>query len=185
MNKSTALLIIDVQLCAFAGTQFPACHSADILLNSITNLIAAAREAELPVIYVQHCGTKDQLYAEGTEQWIIHPRISPLPVDTVVQKRQSSAFDGTELESILNEMHVDTVITCGLQSEFCVSNTSIAALDLGFNVYVAQDGHSTWSNDDDEAATIIQRQNNLLAERGAEVETITRLVELACASKKV
>ncbi|PCJ22433.1 MAG: hypothetical protein COA96_14475 [SAR86 cluster bacterium] len=177
MNKRTALLVIDAQLCAFDSQLEPACYKSEELLEVLTSLIQAARTADIPVIFIQHCGSKGQLYEEGTEHWIIHPQLGPKPSETVVHKRQSSAFDGTNLKNILAELHIDSVITCGLQSEFCVSNTSFTALDLGLNVTVAEDGHSTWSNDSDDAATIIQRQNMLLTDKGAKVMPLASLIE--------
>ena len=181
MNGSTALLVIDVQLCAFDGKLIPAIFRADDLLDGTAKLIAAARTAEIPVIFLQHCALAGQLYREGTKGWEIHPSIEPKPTEAVVQKRESSAFNGTDLRSVLAEKRIDTVITCGLQSEFCVTNTSIAALELGLNVYVAQDAHSTYSTDDDDASAIIDRQNALLSDRGARVQPTRRLVELLAA----
>lgn len=182
MGDSIALLVIDLQRCAFDGELSPAIHGAEDLLASASSLIAAARTAGAPVIFVQHCGTPDQLYAEGTERWVIHPSLAPEPTDLVVQKRQSSAFDGTELQRLLEGKQIDTVITCGAQSEFCVANTSLAALGLGFTVYVAEDAHSTWSTEACHASAIIERQNSRLSEHGAHVEPTTKLVELLATS---
>jgi nicotinamidase-related amidase len=78
---------------------------------------------------------------------------------------------------MLQQLNVDTIISCGIQSEHCVSNTSIAALDLGMNVIVAGDAHSTLSTDDDTAETIIARQNKVLADRGAAVQGTVEILE--------
>jgi nicotinamidase-related amidase len=178
MEGSPALLVIDVQQAAFDGERLPPIFRADDLLTRTARLIAAAHAKDTPVIFLKHCGPKDQAFAEGTTRGEIHPSVAPEPVDAVVHKRQSSGFDGTELQRVLAEQGIDTVIACGLQSEFCVSNTAVAALELGLKVYVAQDAHSTWSTDDDEASVIIDRQNALLAERGATIEATDALVEL-------
>ena len=166
LYQSKAILIIDAQLCAFEGTLAPACYKASELLLKIATLLEMARNNGTPVIFIQHCGLPGQLFAEGADQWCIHPQISPTKKELVIQKRESSAFSGTELEMVLANMGVDTIITCGLQSEHCVSNTCLAALALGMKVQVVSDAHSTWSTDQDEASEIIRRQNQLLASKG-------------------
>lgn len=174
---NTAVLVIDAQLCAFDSVRSPACYDAKELLQKLVHLVAAARENEIPLLFVQHCGLPGQLYAEGTAQWIIHPAIAPTANELIVQKHQSSSFDGTRLEFELRDLGIETVVTCGLQSEFCVSNTCFAALELGFNVGVISDTHSTWSNDEDEAPEIIARQNALLASRGVVCQTLAEFVD--------
>ncbi len=178
MNASLALLVIDVQLGAFDGEAIPAMHHGDDLLARASKLVAAARATGIPVIFVQHCAPEGQLLIEGTMPWQIHPSVSPESSEAVVLKRESSAFEGTDLQSVLERQGVDTIVVCGLQSEYCVSNTCISALERGLDVYVAQDAHSTLSTDDDAAPVIIERQNRLLAERGATVQPTASLVEL-------
>ena len=166
---------------AFDGKGVPAIDYGDDLLDRTSHLIAAARDAQVPVIFIQHCALEDQLLVEGTEAWELHPSIKPDRNELVVHKRESSAFHDTNLSEALQQLNLDTVITCGLQSEHCVSNTSIAALELGFKVIVAQDAHSTWSTDDDRAESIIVRQNALLEERGATVQSTGEIVARLCA----
>ena len=57
------------------------------------------------------------------------------------------------------------------------TDTSISALELGLDVIVAEDGHSTWTTDQDEASAIAERQNTLLGHRGARIEPIRALVQ--------
>ena len=167
-KESTAVLVIDAQLCAFDGVRSEACFESKELLEKLVILIMGARKNKVPIVFIQHCGFPGQLYEEGTDQWIIHPEISAIAGEVIVQKRQSNSFDGTVLEDILNnDLGVKNVIVCGLQSEFCVTNTCIAAMELGFGAIVASDAHSTWSNEEDEAQEIIARQNFILKAKGA------------------
>lgn len=173
--NGTALLVIDVQTGAFDGKSTPAIDHGDDLLIRISSLIDAARVAHVPVVFVQHCAHEGQLLIEGSDAWELHSLVKPELNELIVHKRSSSAFDGTDLHKILQQCNVDTIITCGIQSEHCVSNTGIAALDLGMKVFLPQDGHSTWSTDDENAAAIIDRQNVLLAARGATVKTTAEI----------
>lgn len=177
MIKSTALLVIDMQVCGFDGKIRPPIEKGAILLQDVAALIGAARHAGMPVIHIQHCGQQGKPFSRGMHGWDIHAQVSPQSGEVVVQKPQSSAFIGTILEKILTEKGISTLITCGIQSEYCVSNTSISALELGFRVCVAGDAHGTVSTDDD-AAVIVSRQNALLADRGARVLTNASLLSL-------
>lgn len=120
---------------------------------------------------------------EGSEAWAIHPDIAliaaqmdeEVAAQSVVLKRASSGFENTELLELLNSRAVDTIITCGLQSEHCVSNTSMAALELGFSVIVARDCHSSFASKELSVAAIVNRQNALLAEQGASVLSVKEI----------
>jgi nicotinamidase-related amidase len=54
MSNHTALLVIDVQVCNFEESD-PVYGGSD-LLSKIGGLIARARAAGVPVVYVQHRG---------------------------------------------------------------------------------------------------------------------------------
>ena len=176
--SGTALLVIDVQVGMFDQKMISEMHQPEDLLAAVSRLIGAARAASIPVIFIQHCAPAGQLLAEGTETWKIHPSIAPEPFDSVVLKRESSAFVETDLRDLLERRGIDTVITCGLQSEHCVSNTSLSALELGLSVVVARDAHSTFSTDDDDASEIIERQNAQLMDLGARVLATSAIAEL-------
>ena len=53
----------------------------------------------------------------------------PAPGDAVLKKRASSSFEGTDLDSQLRAEGVKRLVLCGLQSEFCVSNTARSAAE--------------------------------------------------------
>jgi nicotinamidase-related amidase len=157
MNGSTALLIIDMQLCAFDGKITPPIDQGADVLARVAQLIAAARATHIPVVFIQHCGFEGLHFAKSSHGWEIHPSLRPTPSEHVVQKRQSDAFEDTDLQSVLAAKGVDTIIACGIQSEFCVTNTCSAALELGLTVIVAKDAHGTVSTDDDSASVIVDR----------------------------
>ena len=168
MSSTLALLVIDVQTGAFDGQRCPPIADADRLLSTTQGLIAAARAATLPVIHVQHGDDAGQVFEEGSAQWHIHPKVVPASGELVVRKRESSAFAGTALEAELRQRGITTLAVCGLQSELCVTNTTLAALERGFDVLLAHDGHGTWPGASQTALQIIQQQNELLAARGAQ-----------------
>jgi nicotinamidase-related amidase len=164
---SAALLVIDIQRAAFDGVRCPPIDRAAELVSNAVALVAAARDAESPVIFIQHCDDPDQPFEEGTPQWEIHERLSPQPRDIVIKKYASSAFENTELGATLQKLEIADLVVCGLQSEFCVSNTSKAALALGYRVTVAQDGHSRWPSAARASHVIAETVNEELRSLGA------------------
>ena len=141
---TTALLVIDIQRGAFDGARCPAIDRAAELVANASALVAAARTAGTPVVFIQHCDEPGEAFEADTPHGEFHEDLSPQPGDAVVRKRASSAFENTKLAATLQGLGTQQLVLCGLQSEFCVSNTSKAALALGYGVRLAQDGHSTW-----------------------------------------
>ena len=172
----TALLIIDVQRGAFDGVLHAPINQPDALIDSATRLLNAARRGGAPVVFIQHCEGPGELFTVDTPQWALHEALVPQAAEAVVHKRASSAFEDTDLAQVLANMKADSLVLCGLQSEFCVSNTAKAALTHGFAVTVAQDGHSTWPSGDLSADAIKAQVNSALAEAGAELATVDNLV---------
>src|SRR4051812_44894738 len=88
---TTALLVIDVQVGLIEGAD-PVFEGAAVL-DRIAGLIARARAADTPVIYVQD---KD-VGGVGTPEWQIHSAITPETGDLVVRKAWSDSFHETVL----------------------------------------------------------------------------------------
>lgn len=54
-------------------------------------------------------------------------------------KPRYSAFDSTPLEILLEELEVERIVLAGNATEACVTQTAIAARELGFKVTVRAD----------------------------------------------
>jgi nicotinamidase-related amidase len=172
---AAALLVIDIQRGAFDGARCPTIDRSTDLVNNARALVDAARASGTPIVFIQHCDEPGQPFEEGTPHWEFHEDLSPLPEDTVIRKYSSSAFENTDLAAKLERLGTREVVLCGLQSEFCVSNTARSALELGYGVRVAKDGHSTWPSDGKSSSLISEEVNGQLEERGAVVESTTSL----------
>jgi nicotinamidase-related amidase len=171
----TALLVIDLQRGAFDGARISPIAQADALIGHAAALVAAARDAGVPIVFVQH-GEDDGPFETHTPHWELHAALAPRPDDTQLHKRQSSAFDGTDLAETLAALGAGHLILCGLQSEFCISNTAKSALALGFGVTLAEDGHGTWPDGGEPAEVIAGRVNGELQAAGAKLCTTQDLV---------
>ena len=180
----TALLIIDVQRGAFDGILHPPINQPDTLIDSAARLLNAARSGGAPVVFIQHCEGPGELFTEGTPQWALHEALVPQAGEANVHKRASSAFEDTNLARVLADLEADSLVLCGLQSEFCVSNTAKSALTNGFKVTIAQDGHSTWPSGELSPDAIKTQVNAALAAAGARLSSVGDLVALLSARQR-
>ncbi|HLZ62853.1 MAG TPA: cysteine hydrolase family protein [Ktedonosporobacter sp.] len=157
----TALLVIDVQVGMFAEDD--PVYQGNQLLATISNLIEKARQAEIPVIYIQH-GSKRKGHPveEGTAGWQLHPAIAPQEGDAVVRKRMPDSFYETSLQEELVARGIKKLVITGIQTDLCVDTTSRRACSLDYDVTLVADGHSTWDREQLSAPQIIAHHNSVL-----------------------
>ena len=160
MQDRTALLIIDVQLGMFQDDA--PVHNGEQLLSTIGDLIARARAAAIPVIYIQHRGGEGHLLEPGTPGWPIHPAVAPLEGELVVHKAYPDSFRETSLQEELGARGIGHLIVAGIQTEYCVDTTCRRASSLGYQVTLVEDAHSTWDTEHLSASQIIDHHNQVL-----------------------
>ena len=162
MSIMTALLVIDVQVGLIAGSE--PVYQADIILERIAGLIAGARAAGTPVIYVQD---KD-VGGVDTPEWQIHPAVAPVQGELAVRKAWSDSFYETTLGAELQMRGIGQLVIVGMKTDVCVTMTSLRAVALGYDVTLVADAHTTTDNRVLTAAQTIAYHNDLLWDFGAE-----------------
>ena len=140
MRTDTALLIVDVQTGLVAGTH--PVYQLDALLENISALIIQARATGMPIIYIQD-NDVDEI---GSPGWQIHPTIAPEEGDLVIRKPETDAFYGTTLQQEMETRGIAQLIVVGCKSEVCIDATCRKATNLGYNVTLVSDAHSTTDN---------------------------------------
>ena len=164
MSGHVALIVIDMQLGVFKSPVIPPVAGDKELLSQVTWLITKARDASVPIIFVQHNGGQGHPLERGTPGWDIHPDIAPSANDVVIDKDTPDSFYGTQLQNQLESQNIKTLVVCGIQTEFCVDTTCRRAFSLGYQVILAKNAHSTWDTDLLSASQIIAHHNSVLAE---------------------
>jgi len=154
-----ALIVIDVQKAMFEAAQ-P--HDGEGTVARIASLIARARAGGVPVFFVQHDGGPDGPFHEGKPGFAFHDAIAPKPGDDVTVKNHGSAFSRTGLDAKLKRAGADTLVICGMQSEYCVDSAVRGAAERGYKVVLAADGHSTFDSPVLAAPVIIAHENETL-----------------------
>ncbi len=138
MSTDMAVVVIDVQ----AGIMANAYHSAEVLEN-IKNLLGRAREAGVPVIYVQHASPAGQDLEINTPPWQIHPTIAPLAGEVVIGKESPDSFHSTQLQTELEKQGIKQLVIVGAETQFCVDTTTRRAVSQGYDVLLVSDAHTT------------------------------------------
>ena len=142
MGANTGLLIIDVQKGSFkSGIPI---HNERELLENTNILLDRAHTSGTPVFLVQYAD--DSSWAEGTENWQLHPGLHRSQGDATVCKRTSSALDDTSFQEHLRDMGITRLVTAGIASQWCVRSTCLHAKELGFEVTLAKDAHGPGDN---------------------------------------
>ena len=127
--RTTAFLILDIQLPMCGAEQRPRCAAS---VPKIADFLLDARMRAMPVIY--------SLTPTGTPENIV-PAVSPLPGEPSVRSSVDK-FYNTDLEKILKEKGVKTVIIVGTAAHGAVLHTATGAAMRGLQVIIPVDGMS-------------------------------------------
>lgn len=127
--KTTALLILDIEKVTTHDKRPRAVAS----VPRIAKLLAEARKNGMTVAY--------STTTRGTPEDIL-PEVKPEKGEAVV-KSSVDKFYNTDLEKILKDKGIKTVIIVGTAAEGAVMNTSTGAAVRGFEVIVPVDGLSS------------------------------------------
>ncbi len=140
-----ALLIIDVQKGMDDPARRPR-NNPDAEQN-IARLLDEWRAAGKLVVHVQHDSLNpDSVFVAGKPGFPIKNLVAPLPGEPWIIKHHHSAFIGTDLEDLLREAGISTVVVTGLVANHCVETTARMANNLGFDVYLPRDATASWDN---------------------------------------
>ena len=85
---------------------------------------------------------------DGTHGVDIFPALAPKPGEHVIKKHRYSGFFGTDLDIILREWGVDTVIICGTTTENCCHATARDAMFRNYRVVFLSDATATYDYPD-------------------------------------
>ncbi|MTD28118.1 cysteine hydrolase family protein [Erwinia sorbitola] len=161
MPDASALLVIDMQAGLLHGPQAP--HDKARLLHNVSHLMMAARARQVPLFFAQHTGPADSPIAAGSTLWQLAAELPLSDSDRCFSKTRPCCFTATPLLSWLQDAGVKRLVIVGMKTEYCVDTTCRAAADLGFEVVLVSDAHSTTDSAVLTAEQIIAHHNTTLA----------------------
>lgn len=165
-----ALLIIDVQNILVEATPY----AIEECLTLWQNAVERCRKQNIEVIYIRHT---DQEFVQGTDGWQIHSSLAPRTEEVIFDKHYNSAFKETDLHAYLQSKEMDSLLICGMQTEYCIDTTVKMAFELGYQVAVVEGGTTTFGDEDIDAAVLIEHYENIWADCFAEVDFLEELLK--------
>lgn len=147
LPPNAALMIIDVQKAidhpSWGRRNNP--HAEE----NMGRLLAAWRSSGRPVVHVRHLARHPKsTYRPGQEGCEFKAVVQPLAGETVITKHTHSAFIGTDLERVLRQQDIRTLVICGVITNNSVEATARMAGNLGYETYVVADATATFDKVD-------------------------------------
>src|SRR5260370_14193512 len=163
--KKTAMIVVDTQndlVASGAAMETPAARQ---IAPKIAEALRICRDAEIKIIYTAHVhrrdgcdmGLFDDLHppianrdalVDGTPGVEVDPDLAPAPGEHVIKKHRYSGFFGTDLDIILQEWGIDTVIISGTTTENCCHATARDAMFRNYRVVFLSDATATYDYPD-------------------------------------
>ena len=174
----TAILVVDMLNDFVTGAL--KCDRGLAIVPKTAELLDGARKVGVPVIFCNDAHVKGvdhelKLWGDhaiaGTSGAQVIPELHLSDKDYVVPKRRYSGFFHTDLDLLLRELAVDTVVLTGLHTHMCVRHTAADAYCLGYNVVVAKDATDSFTEEDYNYGL-----KYLVDTYGAEITTVDQLL---------
>jgi streptothricin hydrolase len=156
-----ALMLIDVQRNMLEPpTPVP---SAASVREALEDLLLRARRAGAFVVHVQNDGPPGEPDEPGTDGWQL---VFPVSADElVVRKDQEDTFAASPaLAKDLAGKEITEVVIAGMQSNYCVAESSRGALKQGLQAILASGAHATYDENERASAISAQIERELAAE---------------------
>lgn len=178
-KDKTALVIIDMQrdFCMEGG--FGEALGNDVtptksIIPTVKKVLDKAREQGMFIIHTREghrsdlsdCppakkrrssaigedGPMGKILIRGEYGHDIVEELTPLPGEVVIDKPGKGAFYQTDLNLILQNKEIESLIFCGVTTHVCVQTTIREANDRGYECLMMEDGTATFDPRDQEAS---------------------------------
>ena len=145
-NSNPALILVDVQK-AFLEPNYPGLKRNNLGAEKTCGLILNKwRELKLPVFHVRHSSVNpDSKLHISKPGFSFNDYVSPIKGEPVLTKSVNSAFIGTNLEILLNDQNLETLIIVGMTTNHCISTTVRMSGNLGYETYLISDSTAAYN----------------------------------------
>jgi nicotinamidase-related amidase len=153
----TALVVIDLQKGIASRNTAP--HDSASVVANAARLAEAFRANGMPVFLVRVAFSgPDRFNAIADEQWPapaslpadwsdLVPELKKAGSDVVITKKQWGAFYGTELDLQLRRGGMQTIVLCGIATNYGVESTARFAYEYGYQQIFAENAMSSMSGE--------------------------------------
>ena len=150
-----AVIVVDMLNDFVTGTL--KAERAPKIISNIQKLLKFARGEGMPVIYANDAHLRKidkefQLWGEhavtGTKGAQVIDELKPEEGDYVISKRRYSGFFGTDLDLLLRELGVKSLIVTGIATDVCVQHTVADAYFRGYDVLLPEDSVQAFTDEE-------------------------------------
>lgn len=130
------------------------------LIKNMKDLISAAREKKIQIIYAPHRHTQKgdylnwkfmapahlgslqtTLFEKGTWGAEFHPELLAQEGDLIAQNHWTgSGFANTDLDFLLRQHGIEFIVLAGMRANTCIDSTARFGVELGYHVTLIKDG---------------------------------------------
>mgnify|MGYP002713034778 CR=1 FL=1 len=179
IHSNAALLIIDMQKGSF--TSKTPRYDTEGTVMRINKLAQIFRKRGLPVIFIQHDGTRENEFLPSSKAWELLDGLIKTSDDIYIDKYANDPFYKSNLGSMLKELDVEELYITGCATDFCVESTIQSALAKDYNTVVVADAHTTGNRPHMKADKVIEHYNwvwqNMIPTKGkVEVKELKELI---------
>ncbi|WP_457625265.1 bifunctional nicotinamidase/pyrazinamidase [Persephonella sp.] len=158
ITELDALIIVDMQNDFMPGGALPV-PEGDKIVPVLNRYIETFSSNGNPVFFTRDWHPEDHISfkgyggiwpphcVQGTKGAEFHPELK-IPYDNkfIISKGNSrdfdaySGFQGTVLDDLLKERGIKRIFVGGVATDYCVKNTALGGLNLGYQVFILEDG---------------------------------------------
>jgi biuret amidohydrolase len=204
--RSTVMIVVDMQNDFVAEGAKLQSAQAHAMVPKLAATLRFCREKGIRVVYTAHVhrsdgcdmGLYDDLYSvvadrsvlvDGSPGAEIYKDLAPAPGEHVIKKHRYSAFFATDLDLILREWGVKTVIISGTTTEKCCHATARDAMFRNYQVAFLSDATGTFDYPDVgqgalSAADVHRATLTILAFSTADVMTVDESTRGRCQCRR-
>ena len=169
------LLVIDIQ----KGIADHRLYNFEDFISNTKKIIAAARENNIEIIYVQHDDGPGTGFSVGDADFEIADQVAPEKSDKVYIKVINSCFGNRELSAYLQGLKEKSLMIVGLQTNFCIDASVKSAFEKGFRVIIPEGTNSTFDNAYMDAGTTYRYYNEMMwPERFAQCVSVEEAIAM-------
>jgi nicotinamidase-related amidase len=149
----------------------------DIVVPNIRKLISFFRESGLRIVYLTvgselpdgsdlsqlikrrqaprlSLGRQSTIFRKGTFEHSIVEELEPEEDELVINKTSFGAFNSTNLDGVLRNMGIESLIITGVGTDVCVETTARDAADRGYSCVLVEDACATLEQSSHEATLL-------------------------------
>lgn len=152
--ENSALLVIDMQNFFLNEESHAFIPATEPIVPKINSMIEEYRRKKYPIIFTFHALEHDEQPGIMERWWgdvlrltdplsKIHSSIDWNESDVTLRKSRYSAFNGTNLDQLLRDNNVNTLVITGIMTHLCCESTARDAFMKDYEVYFVVDATAT------------------------------------------